>query len=156
MPRARKNAPGIAFRDFLLALLIFAFLVYRFAEGVAHRRQVQRREVTIQRILLVQEGLERYAVDNAGQFPPASAGLELLIKPPPPNMKPQPLRWRGPYVPSAETLLDGWGRPFHYCDKGGGDPPLPYLLWSPGADNSDGGTGMDADINVWNPDSLVP
>ncbi|MCX7599739.1 MAG: type II secretion system protein GspG [Armatimonadetes bacterium] len=155
MTRRSNTAPGMTLRDFLLALLILAFLAYRYAERVAQRRQLQRREVTIHRILLVQEGLERYAVDNAGHFPPDKPGLELLIKPPS-NVRPRPLRWRGPYVPSAETLLDGWGRPFHYCDKGSGDPPRPYMLWSPGADNSDGGTGMNADVNVWNPDSLVP
>jgi len=156
MPYPGASSSRMTFRQAILATLIVIFLALTFIQRIAHRKQLERREITIQRLLIVREGLERYAVDNAGRFPPPEPGLKLLISPPPPDMKPKPLRWRGPYVPSAETLLDGWGRPFHYCLGGPGDPPPPYQLWSSGADNSDGGTGMDADINVWQPDTLVP
>jgi general secretion pathway protein G len=126
------------------------------ARNSVHRQELRKREITINRILAVQEALEKYAIDNAGRFPPARVGLSLLIKPPPPDLKPQPLRWEGPYLPSEEYLRDGWGRPFWYLEKGFGDPPKPYQLFSYGRDNSDGGTGLDADIDVWEPDSLVP
>lgn len=156
MPCRGASRRGIALARLLLLAFVIAFVAYRFVQHVTHQKQHERREITIQRLLVVREALERYAVDNAGRFPPVNPGLQLLISPPPPDMKPKPLRWRGPYVPSPEMLLDGWGRPFHYCLGGTGDPAPPYQLWSNGADNSDGGTGMDADINVWQPDTLVP
>ena len=161
-----------------LALIAVAagIVVLGVVHGTVAKRESSRREITIERILIVQQGLEKYAIDNAGKFPPTSLpakktqpgekpspgvgveklGLNLLMEAPPKDLRPQPLRWKGPYVPGAEYLEDGWGRRFRYCLGGRGDPGPPYVLWSPGADNSDGGTGMDADIDVWSPDSLVP
>ena len=151
-------------------------LVLWLVRATVAKRESSRREITIDRILIVQQGLEKYAIDNAGKFPPTSVparkvkpgekpspgegveklGLNLLVERPPKDMSPQPLRWKGPYVPGPEYLVDGWGRMFRYCLGGRGDPGPPYVLWSPGADDSDGGTGLDADIDVWSPDSLVP
>lgn len=161
-------------------LLLLAGAVGLVVLGLANRatskRDASRREITIQRILVVQEGLEKYAIDNAGRFPPTSVpprkvkpgqkplpgvgveklGLNLLVAPPSKDMRPQPIRWKGPYVPSPEYLYDGWGRKFQYCLGGFGDPSPPYDLWSPGAVNNKGETRTDADIDVWKPDSLVP
>jgi len=133
-----------------------AFVVLLSARNNIYRRELHKREVTIQRILAVQTALEKYAIDNAGRFPSPQLGLQVLLNPPPPDVHPRPLRWLGPYVNSPEDLKDGWGRPFWYLIGGPGDPPRPYQLFSYGRDNSDGGTGMDADIDVWDPDSLVP
>jgi hypothetical protein len=174
----QTERPGEPRKPWELALIVLAVgvLVLGFAQRAVNKREDSRRQVTIERILVVQEGLEKYAIDNAGRFPPTSLpapkvkpgekpapevgsdqlGLNLLVAPPPKDMHPQPIRWKGPYVPGPEYLKDGWGRPFRYGLGGRGDPAPAYSLWSAGADDSDGGTGANADIDVWKPDSLVP
>jgi len=143
-------------QDIPWVVAAIGFVVLVSANTAVQRRQTHKREVTIERILKVQQALERYAIDNAGRFPPQKVGLSALVEPPGPDVQPQPLRWCGPYVTSQEDLRDGWGRPFWYLVGGPGDPPRPYELFSQGADNSDGGKSMDADIDAWDPDTLVP
>lgn len=147
---------GMTKRELVWVVAVVAVIVLVGGKRAADRSERHKREVTIQHLLAVQKGLEEYAIDNAGRFPSSAMGLKVLVEPPPKDAKPQPLRWKGPYVPSADCLLDGWGRPLHYCRIGRGDPPRPYELWSYGRDNSDGGKGLDADIDVWEPDTLVP
>lgn len=171
----RRGEPRKPLELVLIAAAV-GVVVLGFVQRAVNQRDDSRRKITIQRILVVQQGLEKYAIDNAGRFPPTSLpapktkpgeppvpqaspdqlGLNLLVAPPPKDMKPQPIRWKGPYVPGPEYLKDGWGRPFRYGLGGRGDPPPAYSLWSPGADGCDGGTGANADIDVWKPDSLVP
>ena len=147
---------GMKPRELAIVTVVVGIVILMAAKSAADRHQQRKREITIERILAVQEALEKYAIDNAGRFPPSKDGLKWLVEKPPADAKPAPLRWRGPYLPSREYLYDGWGRPLRYCRGGRGDPPHAYELWSPGRDNSDRGEGLDADIDVWDPDSLVP
>ena len=52
-------------------------------------------------------------------------------------------RWRGPYLKSAEGLLDPWGEPYRYridAAKTG------YEVISFGADKAEGGEGENQDL----------
>jgi general secretion pathway protein G len=153
LPRPKR---GMSLAEIALTAAVLAAVILLVFQSLATRSELRRRELTIKRILAVQDALEKFAVDNAGRFPPESLGLRVLLEPPPLTSGYRLLRWRGPYLPGAEYLFDGWGRPFWYRLDGPGDPPRPYQLWSYGRDNSDGGQGADADIDVWNRDSLVP
>jgi len=53
-------------------------------------------------------------------------------------------RWRGPYIRSAEHLLDPWGHPLAYACPGGGKGRA-FELWSLGAD---GENGTEDDVRV--------
>ena len=156
MHASRGRSAGFTLGRLLLIAFVLGISIFATVHTSAQRRALKRREITIQRILAVREGLEKYAIDNAGRFPPTNPGLKLLVDPPSPEMKKHVLRWKGPYVKSREYLIDAWGRPFHYCRGGRGDPPHKYELWSCGRDGCDGGSGEDADIDVWDPNSLAP
>jgi type II secretion system protein G len=155
------HAPGsaragdTAFWQLVVVGLIIGAFVLVTAQRSVNRRQTEHRKITVANILAVQKALERYALDNGGRFPPPTPGLRALTDRPAAGTRNAPIAWRGPYA-KREQLLDGWGHDLHYCLGGPGDPPPPYQLWSDGRDNSDGGVGLDADINVWKPDSLVP
>ena len=120
------------------------------------------RSITIQRMRLVEQALDRYAIDNGGAVPTTRQKLKSLwIRP---TDGPLPLNWHGPYLPSEDLLRDGWGRPFQYVAPGGFEPtprgvkPLSrtYDLWSLGADGREGGTGANASIRSWEAQSMVP
>lgn len=57
----------------------------------------------------INTALEMYYMEN-GAYPSANVGLRALVEAPP-----EAPRWAGPYLKSAKTLLDPWGRPYQYA-----------------------------------------
>ncbi|MBC7287238.1 MAG: type II secretion system protein GspG [Armatimonadetes bacterium] len=154
MYAAPHRSQGMTLVRFLLILAVVGCVVFSVAESAGRRNALKKRQITIDRILVVRDALEKFAIDNAGFFPPTNVGLSVLVeKPAKPDRR--IVRWNGPYLPSRQYLYDGWGRPFHYCRGGRGDPPHPYELWSYGPDNRDDGPSLFDDVDVWKPDSLV-
>ncbi|MCD6350876.1 MAG: type II secretion system protein GspG [Armatimonadetes bacterium] len=149
----RSNRPRLL-RDAVWIGVALGVAIVVLASTTVESQQTAKRRVTIKRMLKIRDALARYAIDNAGRLPP-SGRLDVLVHRPGPDIKPQPLRWKGPYL-SEEDLKDGWGHPFWYLLGGVGNPAPPYQLFSYGRDNSEDGDGPDADIEIWNPDSLVP
>ncbi len=109
--------------------------------------------VTVERMRLIQDALNRYAIDHCGALPSSAQGLRALVTPSKPSRATG--SWRGPYLQSGQVIVDGWRRRFHYVAPGGGDPQRPYDLWSLGHDDAEGGTGADADIRCWDPETLT-
>ena len=88
----------------------------------------------------ISTALELFYLHNGG-YPAEQVGLSALVKAPQgvPN-------WRGPYLKSAEGLLDPWGRPYRYRVPGrSGD----FDIFTLGRDNKEGGTGEDRDVTSW-------
>jgi general secretion pathway protein G len=106
------------------------------------------RALTVKRVQMICEALDKYGADNGGAFPTAGQGLAALLTKP--TKPPLPVNWKGPYLKEAATVRDGWGQKFYYVAPGAGDPPRPYDLWSLGADGREGGTGPTADVESWN------
>ena len=84
---------------------------------------------------------------DLGRFPSAEEGLALLVTPPSdPALRSS---WLGPYI-EGELPNDPWGNPYRY------DPPqtdengftVRPKIYTYGADNEAGGTGMNGDIEV--------
>ncbi|MBM3502187.1 MAG: type II secretion system protein GspG, partial [Armatimonadetes bacterium] len=101
-----------------------------------------RRATTIVQMRILVGELEKYRIDNANKVPSTEQGLEALVKEP--TSAPKPKSWKGPYV--QEVPKDGWGNDFQYLSTENGRE---FRLWSFGADNVEGGEGLDADINSW-------
>ncbi len=113
---------------------------------------VERRRVTIARVNTVMGALEKYAIDNGAVFPTTEQGLRALLVAP--DQEPRPVNWRGPYLQDEQALEDGWGVPLQYVSPG--NDKRPYDLWSNGADQREGGTDADADVQSWNRTTLIP
>lgn len=109
--------------------------------------------LTVERMGQIEEALDRYAIDNGGIIPTTIQGLRGLLQAP--KAPPAPRNWRGPYLSSHKIIFDGWGRKLHYVAPGGGNPQRPYDLWSLGRDNVEGGSGADADVRFWEPETLT-
>jgi len=138
-----------------LETLIIAAVVAAFALMLSWRfvgdPQEDARKVTLERVQMVMDGLERYAIDHGGVFPTTDEGLQVLVENPDGE---QPSRWNGPYVEGTDCFTDGWQAPLQYVSPVAGDEA--YHLWSSGADRAEGGEGADADIESWDRSSMVP
>ena len=87
--------------------------------------------------------LDNYQLDT-GYYPSTAQGLAALFQKP--SGTPAPRNWRGPYLKAREVPLDPWGNPYVYADSA--ENFQGFALYSRGADGSDGGEGLDADVGV--------
>lgn len=78
---------------------------------------------------------------DVGRYPTQEEGLEGLVSQPP-----DAPGWNGPYLKRKEMLLDPWRRTYRYKSPGAhGD----YDLFSYGADDREGGEGVNQDVTNW-------
>ena len=128
----------------LLELLVVMVIIGLLASFVAPRYfdQVGKSEVKATRAQLdaFEKALGAYRLD-VGHFPSTGQGLKALNERPSEEPK-----WSGPYLSKA-VPPDPWGRPFIF--RSPGDAGHDFELMSLGKDGQPGGTGLDADISVW-------
>lgn len=151
---ARDRAPGPAPMRRLAYLGLCVLLAFLVVARLSVRDRTDARAMTIERMGLIRDALDRYAVDNGGMLPTTDQGLRALLTRP--TQPPLPRNWCGPYLDDHNIIFDGWGRKLNYVMPGGGPEPRPYDLWSLGADNAEGGSGAAADIKSWEPETLNP
>ena len=128
----------------LLELLVVMVILGLLASFVAPRYfdQVGKSEVKATRAQLdaFEKALGAYRLD-VGHYPSTGQGLKALNERPSEEPK-----WGGPYLSKA-VPPDPWGRPFVF--RSPGDIGHDFELMSLGKDGQPGGTGLDADISVW-------
>jgi general secretion pathway protein G len=133
---------GFTLVELMVVMVILVLLAALVIPRVMGRAEDARRATTIVQMRLLVSELEKYRIDNGGKVPSTEQGLEALVKEP--TSPPKPKRWKGPYI--EEVPKDGWGNDFQYLSLDNGQD---FHLWSFGADNVQGGEGLDADINSW-------
>lgn len=84
--------------------------------------------------------IDLYHLD-VGNYPSTERGLQSLIEPPA-----DLLPWRGPYLRKTTIPKDPWGYDYQYRSPGEHGP---FDLLSLGADNKEGGSEENQDINSW-------
>jgi general secretion pathway protein G len=128
----------------LLELLVVMVIIGLLASYVAPRYfdQVGKSEVKATRAQLdaFEKALGAYRLD-LGHYPSTDQGLKALNERPSDEPK-----WAGPYL-SKQVPPDPWGRSFIF--RSPGDAGHDFELMSLGKDGQRGGTGLDADISVW-------
>lgn len=134
----RQTEAGFTLLELLVVLGIITLLATVAGPQVLRYLGKARTETARAQISALSTALELYALDN-GTFPQQQFGLTALMQPPA-----GATRWRGPYLKSAEGLMDPWGRPYQYRIPGRSGQPDVYSL---GRDNAAGGTGEDGDIS---------
>jgi general secretion pathway protein G len=158
--RRRSRAGRLATWEILALGLIAASVVVGGRLLVLSDAASDARAVTVKRLQLVCDALDKYAVDNGGSFPsaaPKGPGLSALVDPP--DKGPRPVNWKGPYLKDKTALRDGWGQDFNYLTRDEKDPlwlTRPYDLWSNGASGREGGTGANAEIDSWDRKTWLP
>lgn len=135
--QARRGDSGLSLLELMIVLVIIG-LVASIAVpqliGYLDRGKVDTAKVQVRSLSTV---VDLFRLD-VGRFPSEQEGLQALVD------QPTGLdSWRGPYLKSASSLIDPWGRPYtyHVIDNG-----RAIEIASLGADGQEGGEGLDADI----------
>jgi general secretion pathway protein G len=96
-------------------------------------------------ITAMESALDMYKLDNFN-YPTTDQGLMALVQQP--SGSPEPKNWReGGYI--KKLPKDPWGNEYQYLNPGVNSTIDIYSL---GADGSEGGDGLNADIGNWNLD----
>jgi len=145
-PRAGRRARGFTLIEIMAVVIIMGLLMG--LVGVSVFSQVDKAKVVTTRAKIAQleNALEFYRMDNS-RYPTTEQGLDALVHEPPGARSYPP----GGYLQKREALLDPWEAPFQYQSPGEHNQRT-FDLWSLGADNSPGGTDLDADIGNWSQD----
>lgn len=135
--RALARQSGFTLLELLVVLAILALLAGLVGPKVLEQLSGARADTAKIQIKNIEAALDLYRLD-AGRYPSQSEGLQALIDKPAGVSK-----WRGPYLKSAEGLLDPWGERYRYNRESG---KTSFEILSLGADKAEGGDGENADI----------
>ena len=119
----------------LVILGLLAGLVGPRLFGKVDSSKVQTAETQIK---MLRGALQTYRLD-VGRYPSSAQGLAALMRPPPEVSA----YWSGPYL-DDEVPADPWRTPYRYEQPV--DNLQGFALYSLGADSTQGGEGVDADI----------
>jgi general secretion pathway protein G len=136
MSRKRK---GFTLIELIVVISIISLLVVFVAPKMFRKLEEAKKDLVIPRMKLVEDALERFAI-NCGRYPDDSEGLGALLAAPEGLQE----KWRGPYL-KRKQLEDPWGNPFVY-EAAGEAGSSSYILVSYGADGEPGGDGDNEDI----------
>jgi len=127
---------GITILEIMIVLVILSLIAV--VSTIQIGQLMDRSKVDVAKLQLhqIENSLEVLKLDLR-RYPTNDEGLKLLLA-----NDSKVDGWRGPYLKSADLLLDPWGRPINYTvtDWGG------YQLRSFGADRKEGGDGVAADL----------
>lgn len=133
---------GFTLIEIMVVVVIIGLLTALVTTQVVGRIDEARVTKAKQDLKSIELALTMYRVDNS-RFPTTEQGLQALVVRP--TSDPQPLNWKeGGYL--TRPPKDPWKNDYVYASPGENGP---YDLWSLGADQREGGEGIDADISVW-------
>ena len=127
---------GITILEIMIVLVILSLIAV--VSTIQIGQLMDRSKVDVAKLQLhqIENSLEVLKLDLR-RYPTNDEGLKLLLA-----NDSKVDGWRGPYLKSADLLLDPWGQPINYTVTDGGG----YQLRSFGADRKEGGDGVAADL----------
>ena len=143
---SRRRQAGYSLLEILVVLAIMAVLATLVAPRLFN--QVDRSKITTAKAQArsLKTSLDAMRLDM-GRYPTAEEGLSLLVAPPADTAA--RALWFGPYV-DGDLPRDPWGNAYRYFPPQTDEAGLaqgPRIV-SYGADNSEGGDGLDQDIEI--------
>lgn len=135
----KRRRKAFTLVELLVVIVILSMLAAFAAPKFFHYIGKSKMDLARPRLALVEDALERFAID-CGRYPDDSEGLEVLL------VMPDDLegKWSGPYL-KRSLLVDPWENPIVYVAEGEINPGS-YDLVSLGADGEDGGEGPNEDV----------
>jgi len=141
MERKKQKRKAFTLVELLVVIVIISLLGAFVGPRMLKRLGKAKRDLAKPRLVLVEDALQRFAID-CGRLPDDSEGLEaLLIMPDDETLEG---KWLEPYLKRSQ-LLDPWGHPIIYRAEGEINIGS-YDLICLGADGEEGGEGDNADI----------
>jgi general secretion pathway protein G len=131
------GSAGFTLIEMLVVLVIIGLIMGLVGPQVLNYLTDARAKAARLQIEAFGSALDLYFLD-VGRYPPASEGLNALVR------RPSGVEvWNGPYLKGGAVPPDPWGRAYIYRAPG---ERAPYEITSLGADGHEGGTGSGADI----------
>ena len=142
----RVHEAGFSLLEILVVLAIMGMIAAFVAPRLFNQIDKSKQTVAEAQARSFMTALGTFRMD-IGRFPTADEGLEILVKRPTDAIIAR--NWHGPYMVDPDGLpTDPWGHPYQYLppdeDDFGFDTD-PYVF-SLGADQEPGGTGLNADL----------
>ena len=107
-----KTRRAFTLMEVLLVLAIMGLIMAMVIPKVMGRQKYANIDATKLSLHGLKQSIRMYSMDHGGSYPPATDGLQVLLKPP---SRKDP-RWRGPYL--EQEPLDAWGGPLLYTVPG--------------------------------------
>jgi general secretion pathway protein G len=134
---------GFTLLEIMVVVVILGILAALVAPQVIRRIDDAQITKVKQDIRAYETALNLFRLDNF-KYPTTEQGLRALVQQP---TDPSIRNWKaGGYIDGLKQ--DPWGYDYHYVYPG--THGREYDLYSLGADNQEGGEGLNADIGNWN------
>lgn len=137
MQRFNTASQGFTLIELLIVMAILAMLATIVGQQFWKQHDQAKVQATKHQLSVFASALDTYRLD-VGKYP---RSLEALVK-----NDGSSQTWNGPYLKKSSPK-DPWGGDYHYQSPGRHNKD--YDLYSLGADNQEGGEGVDADITNW-------
>ena len=138
--KRRKRLGGFSFIEVMVVIIILGLLSSIVGVYLFDSAEQAKADATKSQIKGLETALDLYRLHNS-RYPSSEQGLKALLEKPEVGIIPK--NWNGPYLRGNNLPGDGWGSPYRYLSVNGKN----YEIISLGADGTDGGTDLDADIN---------
>ena len=132
-----NRTKGFTLIELLVVLVILGLLGGLVGPRLFTKVDASKVDTANTQVRMLKASLQTFRLD-VGRYPTTAEGLNALVQ------KPGGLNvWEGPYL---EEMLpkDPWGNDYVYLDSA--DNFQGFALYSRGADGTDGGEGLDADV----------
>lgn len=140
------KAKGFTLIELMVVVVILGILASIIVPNVISRPDDAKKVKAKQDIMVLENALEMYKLDN-GFYPSTDQGLQALVSRP--SSSPNPKSWReGGYIKSLKK--DPWQNDYVYLNPG---LHSAIDIFSYGADGQPGGEGFDATIGNWEEDT---
>lgn len=141
MSRRRSRPSGEAgytLTELLVVIVVIALIAAAVTPQILGRFNTAQSRTAQLHADSLAAALDDFFID-VGRYPTAEEGVAALL-----NAPAGVEGWNGPYVRSARTLTDPWGRQFLIAPSSSRN--VPPAVVSLGADGAEGGEGVDADV----------
>lgn len=139
--RSRIGEGGFTLVELMVVIVILGLLATIVALNVIPQGDKARITRAKADIATIEGALDLFKLQNDG-YPTTAQGLAALVTPPAGS---DASRFqKGGYI--KKLPVDPWGRPYLYASPG---THAETDIWTLGADNKEGGEGVDADIGSW-------
>jgi len=136
-----RDDAGFTLIEIMVVIAIIGILATLIVPRIMGRPDEARATAAKHDIGTISQALKLYRLD-IGRYPTSEQGLNALVVKP--SADPIPQNWKaGGYLDSLPK--DPWGHPYQYANPG---TKGEIDIYSYGADNKPGGTGIDADIGI--------
>ncbi len=135
-----KHTRGFSFIEVMVVIIILGLLSSIVGVYLFDSAEKAKADATKTQIRGLETALDLYRLHNS-RYPSSEQGLNALLQKPEVGLIPK--NWNGPYLRGKYLPDDGWDSPFRYISQNGDE----YEIISLGADGTDGGQELDADIS---------